>query len=276
MVSSPGRRGAVGGHARAGRTVGSTHAGGRGAGGHARLRAGVQPALPPRPSARYCKQAYCGATKVVRLRRAVWDSLLRAWSPRDVTLQVRARAQQLLQRVCCKQHIRTLTSQLLRLAAHCCPVCLGGVPQVRLPRGVAPGTRLRYPGLGDELPGAAGRSGPSAARDLVLVVRELPHPRYARRGSDLTTQARAGPPVTLMLQPRQHRPGPTRLWVVCLMSQGGAAAGDRAHWGRGQPAAPGRQQGKRRRAARAHAAQTGRPFQTSVLPSYATPSAPCR
>lgn len=50
--------------------------------------------------------------------------------------------------------------------------------EVRIPAGISPGARLRVPGGGSQ--GAGGRRG-----DLYVVIREKPHPRFKRQGSDL-------------------------------------------------------------------------------------------
>ena len=59
--------------------------------------------------------------------------------------------------------------------------------EVRIPKGVKEGSRVRAAGVGESSPGA--ESG-----DLFLVVHVLPHPRFERRGNDL--QVRVSVPVT--------------------------------------------------------------------------------
>jgi DnaJ-class molecular chaperone len=59
--------------------------------------------------------------------------------------------------------------------------------EVRIPPGVADGSRLRVPGAGN----AGRRGGPPG--DFVMVVRVTPHPFYRREGEDLHCQV----PVTI-------------------------------------------------------------------------------
>ncbi|GLI67166.1 hypothetical protein VaNZ11_011379 [Volvox africanus] len=89
------------------------------------------------------------------------------------------------------------------------------IVEVTIPVGARAGTRLLFPGLGDELPptqqqqrqqrqavsgcsggghvaspGSGSGSGFGAvSRDLVLVLQEAPNVRYVRRGDDLVTKA---------------------------------------------------------------------------------------
>lgn len=74
-----------------------------------------------------------------------------------------------------------------RSAQEVCPQCRGEgvvpVPrkvEVKIPAGIGDGKKLRVPGRG--VKGADGRAG-----DLYVVVRERPHPRFKRNGSDLET-----------------------------------------------------------------------------------------
>lgn len=69
-----------------------------------------------------------------------------------------------------------------------CPTC-GGLAvlktnrkvEVKIPAGVASGQKLRVPGGGSR--GANGRSG-----DLYIIVHEMPHARFERKGADLETE----------------------------------------------------------------------------------------
>lgn len=69
-----------------------------------------------------------------------------------------------------------------------CPTCSGAAVvtaqrkvEVKIPRGIAGGQKLRVPGGGAR--GSNGRNG-----DLYVLIREADHPRFTRRGSDLETE----------------------------------------------------------------------------------------
>ncbi len=69
-----------------------------------------------------------------------------------------------------------------------CPTCKGSATtpttrkvEVTIPAGIADGKKLRVPGRG--IMGANGKSG-----DLYVVIRQLPHPKFKRKGDDLEVE----------------------------------------------------------------------------------------